>query len=242
MTASLLKKGMVITLESPEITELLSKTLDWLWLDMEHSTLSAKDIRNHLMVKSSSCLGMVRVPSIEAGIVKRVLDAGADGIIFPYVSTLEEAHQAVKIAWYPPLGHRGIGGGRAQGYGKSTAHYMQQLEHTLQVWLQIETLEGVALAETFAQIPGVTGLILGPYDLSASMGIVGEMNHPDLHAKIAHVLSVAQAHGKQAGMYCPTPESATLWASKGATWIAMGNDLSHMSFSVHHQWTGVNVS
>lgn len=233
------KKGMVVTLESPEITELLSQTLDWLWLDMEHSTLSVKDIRNHLMVKAPSCLGMVRVPSIEAGIVKRVLDAGADGIIFPYVSTVAEAHQAVTSAWYPPLGKRGIGGGRAQGYGKSTAAYIQKVEETLQVWLQIETVEGVKNAETFAQIPGITGLILGPYDLSASMGIVGEMNHPDLQANIAHVLEVAQAHGKQAGMFCPTPASAAFWGQRGANWIAMGNDLGHLQSAVQTSWASV---
>lgn len=145
----------------------------------------------------TGCVPIVRVPWNDQVWIKRILDAGAYGLMIPYVNTVEEATRAVQACKYPPEGVRGIAGSpRAAGYGRDTASYLKRANDEVFVMLQVETLQAIENVEKIAKIPGVDALFIGPMDLSTSMGHMGNLGHPDVQAAIATV----EAKAKKAGM------------------------------------------
>jgi 2-dehydro-3-deoxyglucarate aldolase/4-hydroxy-2-oxoheptanedioate aldolase len=186
---------------SPIATEILARGgFDWILIDMEHApgdVLTLVSQCQGVAAAGTGAVPFVRVPWNDLVWIKRILDAGAYGLMIPYINTEEEAIQAVKATKYPPQGFRGIAGSpRAAGYGRDTASYLKRANDEIFVMLQIETPQAVENLEKIASVPGVDALFIGPMDLSTSMGQMGNLGHPDVQAMIAK----AEARAKKLGM------------------------------------------
>ena len=175
---------------------------DWLLLDLEHGSGSWAELRSMLI----ACNGfevapIVRIRSVDPDAVKFVMDSGAAGIMFPYVSSVEEAEKAVQAVKYPPRGTRGVAGIiRATNYGQDWQDYFEQANDRSLVVVQIETPEGVAQAERIAAVDGVDALFVGPLDLSVNMGTPADYSEPEFSSALRHVVAVCESHGKTAGI------------------------------------------
>ncbi len=153
---------------------------DWLLIDLEHGSGSFSDLRGMLMAcRGSSASPIVRIRSVDADDVKFVMDSGAAGIMFPYVSTPEDAARAVQTMKYPPLGTRGVAGIiRATNFGRDWTDYFQTTNQRSLVVVQIETSQGVEAAEDIAAVEGIDVLFVGPLDLSVNLGCPGDFTKP----------------------------------------------------------------
>lgn len=219
--------GLWVTLESPSITEIAAALgLDWVVIDAEHGHLDWKDIIEHLRALSrSSTVGLVRIATLEAGLVKRALDIGADGVVVPWIASAAEARQAVAMATYPPQGHRGIGGERATGWGKAFAeHTAEANDHVLVVPI-IETAEGVASAADIVAVDGIELIFLGPADLSASYGHRGAWEGGPTAERILAVKDLVRAAGKSCGIMCTSADDLGRRISQGFGVLGMASDV-----------------
>ena len=167
-------------------------------------------------VDTTETVSIVRIAWNETPRFKRTLDMGPGGIMIPYVNTAEEARQAVASMRYPPQGVRGAARfHRANGFGRQFESYFADANDKLLTVVQIETVEAVANAEEIAAIDGVDVLFVGPLDLSVSLGITGQMQHPDFRAAIKHVIQACQAHSKSPGILLPNAEGIPAAAEDG---------------------------
>jgi len=173
--------GSWITIANPAIAEIMARAgFDWLVLDMEHSAMDISDAE--AMIRTIDLCGvnpLVRVTENDSGHIKRAMDSGAYGVIVPMVNSPEEARQAVAAMNYAPKGTRGMGLARAQGYSLDIKEYQEFLAHESALIVQIEHIDAVKRLDDILAVPGVHGFFVGPYDLSASMNIPGEFDHPD---------------------------------------------------------------
>lgn len=216
--------GLLITIPSPEIVEIVSRAgFDWLFLDMEHSAIGFGDLQNMLRGVPDSCFAAVRVPEATSAHVAKVLEAGAEGVIFPRVSTVEQAEKAVSLCRYPPLGNRGVGLSRAQGYGNTFSEYLQVANERIACIVQIEDETGAENVSRIAAVEGVDALFVGPYDLSMSMGIPGEVTHGRIEEIIR---SIPEKISKETGLgiLSANPENIREYARLGYTLLACGLD------------------
>jgi 2-dehydro-3-deoxyglucarate aldolase/4-hydroxy-2-oxoheptanedioate aldolase len=184
---------------SPLATEILARAgFDWLLIDMEHAPGDMLTLVSQFQAMNGSGVApVVRVPWSDLIWIKRILDAGAYGLMIPYVNTREEAINALRACKYPPLGIRGIAGSpRAAGYGRDVANYLKRANDEIFIMLQVETPQAVENLEEIAKVPGVDALFIGPMDLSTSMGHFGNPAHPEVQALIATV----EAKAKKLGM------------------------------------------
>src|SRR3954469_3566597 len=168
--------GLWVTLESPSITEMaVALGLDWVVIDAEHGHLDWKDILEHVRATvRSDTVALVRIAELNAALIKRALDIGADGVVVPWIETPEQLKQAVAFSRYPPEGVRGIGGERATAWGQAMVQHTQEAnEHVLVVPL-IESVTGGRNIKEVAQVPGVDLFFLGPADYSSSAGYRGQ--------------------------------------------------------------------
>ena len=175
--------GSWITLGSPGVAEILANAgFDWLVVDLEHTTISLEQAGELIRtIELAGVSSLVRLTNNDENQIKRVMDAGAQGIVVPMVNNANEAEQAVAATRYPPLGNRGVGLARAQQYGVSFAEYVlwqANIDSGPVVIVQIEHVDAVENLKEILGVSGVDGFIIGPYDLSCSMGIPGEFNHP----------------------------------------------------------------
>jgi 2-keto-3-deoxy-L-rhamnonate aldolase RhmA len=217
--------GTIVTLPSPEITEILCGSgFDWLFVDLEHSALSIKDAQVILQTATPQVPCVVRVPSNDEVWIKKALDIGAVGIIVPQVRTAEEAEQAVRLCKYPPEGSRSVGIARAQGYGQKFQDYVLSANDETAVILQIEHLDGVDNLEKILSVAGIDCLFVGPYDLSASMGKTGLLNDPDVQNAILRVKNAAEQANIPLGIFGATAEAVKPYIDSGYTVIAVGID------------------
>lgn len=222
--------GTIQTLPSPEITEILcSAGFDWLFVDLEHSILNCRDAQTILQAASSETPCLIRVPSIDEIWIKKVLDAGASGIIVPQVLTAEATEQAVRLCKYPPEGVRSVGVARAQGYGERFQEYIDSANKETAVVIQIEHIEAVMNIESIIKVSGIDSLFIGPYDLSASMGIPGCINDPKVQSAISRVKNCADQAGIPLGIFGTTAESVQPYIDSGYTLIAVGMDTMLLS-------------
>ena len=222
--------GTLVTTASPEVAEVLALAgFDWLFIDLEHGSLSIHDAQRAIQAVASRCFTVVRVADATAENVKRVLDTGCDGIIAPHVNSAEEARRIVALCKYPPLGERSVGLGRAQGYGLTFADYIASANARTVVIVQIEHKDGVANVEEIAAVPGVDALFVGPYDLSASMDLMGQVSDARVLAAIEKVRAACAAAKMTFGIFCSTTEQAAAAIKTGARLVAVGTDLMHMA-------------
>jgi 4-hydroxy-2-oxoheptanedioate aldolase len=218
--------GVLITLGSTELMELwCTLGLDWLWIDLEHSALSLESANVLMQVMAfSTVTPLVRIPWNEPAMVKRVLDIGAYGVVFPMVNSAAEAEAAVTASKYPARGIRGVGGHRAQRLGLDGEQYRASADDETMVIVQCETAEAVANIAEIAAVPGVDIVFVGPYDLSMSMGLPGQFAHPDFQAALERVLGVCNDAGMPVGILTTPAFDAARCKEMGFRFIAIGVD------------------
>jgi 4-hydroxy-2-oxoheptanedioate aldolase len=216
--------------DSPDNAEVMAQTgLDFLLMDHEHgqATLPAA-IAQLRAIKGTNCAGLMRVPWNDPICIKRVLDAGIQGIMVPQVNTPEEARAAVAACRYPPLGTRGAAGGtRATCYGADMGYYDRVADELL-IILQIETPEAVENAAAIAAVDGVDVVFVGPRDLSANIGKLNKFDDPELRALIAKIEEATLKSGKALGTVAPTGTLAKQLFDRGYNLIISGSDVMHL--------------
>ena len=168
--------GSWVTIAHPSVVEIMATAgFEWLVVDMEHTSIDLYQAQILIsVIQAKNLKALVRVAKNEEVIIKKVLDIGADGIIVPMIKTKDEAKKAVGHAKYPPFGSRGVGLFRAQNYGVSFSEYQNFIKNDLVIIAQIEHIEAVKNIDEIIDVDGIDGVIIGPYDLSASMGMPGE--------------------------------------------------------------------
>ncbi len=204
--------GSWVTLGHPSIAEIMASAgFDWLVLDMEHSVLELSEVQAIIQVlDAKQCPAIVRLTSNHPDQIKRVMDAGATGVMVPMIKSAGDAKAAVNGVYYPPRGQRGVGLARAQGNGASFPAYRAWLEDNAVIVVMIEHVDAVRAIDEILAVPGIDAYIIGPYDLSGSMGRPGDLNHPDVQAAIAQVLEAGRRAGKPGGIHVIEPDPQAL--------------------------------
>jgi len=236
--------GCVVTLGSPTVAEVLASVgLDFLWFDMEHGPLGLESIQAMLAATNGRGVSpIVRVPWNDPVIIKRVLDIGPEGVLIPLVNTQAEAERAVKACKYPPAGIRGVGLGRAHGYGLDFANYLATADKELMVILQIEHIEAVNNVEKILTVPGIDLLFVGPYDLSGSMGRLGQTDHPEVQEAIGRVVRACQKAKMPLGTFAGTVEAARRAIQRGFQFVSFGVDTAHLATAMRTQLAQIRAS
>jgi 2-dehydro-3-deoxyglucarate aldolase len=200
--------GSWITIPHQSVIDILAEAgFDWLCIDLEHTAIDYNETQILIgFIQSRGMAALVRVSKNEEVVIKRVLDAGADGIIVPMVCTAEEARQAVAYAKYPPVGKRGVGLNRAQRYGFGFDEYKKWVADYQVVIAQIEHIEGVNNLEAIIGTPGIDGVFIGPYDLSGSLGIPGLYNEPIVVEALNRVEAICKQKGISMGYHVIEPD------------------------------------
>lgn len=222
--------GTWIMSASPIVAEAVGHAgFDWGVIDMEHTPLDMMDVVHMLQaVASTKMVPVVRVPWNEPVVVKRVLDAGATTLLFPLVQSAADARLAVAATRYPPEGVRGVAGmSRASKYG-STPNYLKTANAGIGVIVQIETAAAVERLEEIAGVPGVDAVFVGPADLSASIGHVGQLTHPAVMDLMSQAAQRCRAIGKPVGTVGGTPEVVAQYRAAGFDYVAIASDLGLM--------------
>lgn len=220
--------GLWTGLRSTLVAEMLTHAgFDWTVIDMEHSPNELNDVLLQLQVaQPGKAEPIVRVPWNEPVIVKRVLDIGAQSVLFPYVNTRKEAEQAVLSTRYPPAGIRGVMSlARMNNYGK-TPDYYKNAHQEICVIVQVETLEAVNNIAEIAKVEGVDAVFIGPSDLSASMGHIGHFAHPDVQATIKRGIESAVKAGIPCGFLSGNEDDVKKALDWGCTFAAVGSDMA----------------
>ncbi len=235
--------GTLLTVASPEIAEALAlQGFDWIFIDLEHGSLSIKDAQVAIQAVADRSFTLVRVPDGTPENIKRVMDTGCSGIIVPMVSSESYARKIVALAKYPPLGERSVGLGRAQGYGLRFGEYLASANAQTAVVVQIEHRDAISSVDQIAAVPGIDALFVGPYDLSNSMGLVGQVSHPDVVAAIGKVRVACGRASLAMGIYCSNAELASNEIKAGARMVAVGTDIMHMASSARSTLDALRTS
>ena len=226
--------GTWLSVGNSLIAELLASILkpDFIGIDLEHTTLSLDDARHlFLAVQSQGCAALPRVASHDHVQMRRLLDAGADGVIVPNVSNETELAAIIDGMMYPPAGRRGYGVSRAQGYGRDFKTYTEHWNQRAILIIIIETLAGVKNCEALLSNPHVDGVLIGRYDLSGELQMPGHVDHPDVLKARQTVIGWCKKLGKNWGeTVSPVSESAINDLKKeGAQFIFLSSDLAVLS-------------
>ncbi len=219
--------GCWCSLANPISTEVLGVAgFDWLLLDAEHSPNDVISLIPQLMaLKDSVSAPVVRPPWNEPVIIKRLLDAGFYNFLIPFVESAEQARAAVAATRYPPQGIRGISVSQRNNRYGTVPNYFATINQNISVIVQIENRAGVDAVDEIAQVDGVDGILVGPGDLSAALGHLGNPGHPDVQKVIKHLFERIAANGKAGGTLAPAEADARRYMEWGATFVAVGSDL-----------------
>jgi 4-hydroxy-2-oxoheptanedioate aldolase len=218
--------GLWSSLASNVTVELIAAAgYDWILLDMEHSPNDLESLLGQLQAAEPyPTHAVVRVPWNDTVLLKRVLDIGAQSVLVPMVNTAEEARAAVAAMRYPPRGVRGVGGTtRATRWGRVKG-YPHRAETELCILLQVETEQALANIESIAAVDGVDGLFIGPSDLHASFGHIGEKHHPEVWPRIEDAIRRIRAAGKAPGFLTPVEDDSRRILELGGLFVAVGSD------------------
>ena len=221
--------GSWITLAHPSIAEIMAgSSFDWLAVDLEHSVITIREAEELIrIIDLAGVVPLVRLTSNNSDQIKRVMDAGSHGVIVPMVNCAKDAELAVKAVKYPPFGKRGFGLARAQGYGNRFKEYLEWQEKHSVVIVQVEHIDAVNNLEEIFGVDGVDGYMIGPYDLSGSLGIPGQFDHPDLLEAMEKIRMVAAKFNKTGGIHVVEPDALQLKQAikEGQRFIAYSVDI-----------------
>jgi 2-keto-3-deoxy-L-rhamnonate aldolase RhmA len=223
--------GPSINFNDPLVTEALADSVDFFWIDLEHSNMSNEALNGHLLAaRAKRVPAIVRVKASATPFIKPVLDAGADGIIVPQVCSAEEVRSVVSDCRYPPLGQRGFGPRVPSNYGREGAEdYLAHANENMFVAVQIENTEALASVDEIVQVPGLDSLVVGPFDLSLSMGKSINVRDQEVISAIKTIVAKARAAGLFIGVGVGMDwEYARLLADCGMQWLHVGEDHSYL--------------
>ena len=217
--------GTMITLTAPEVAEIMAEVgFDWLFLDAEHSVFEARELQALLQAAGAAMPCLVRLPVAAEVPIKKALDVGAAGIIAPQINSAAQAEQVVRMAKYAPAGTRGVGIGRAHGYGLKLREYVAGANQQTAVIVQAEHIDAVRNIESIVRVEGVDAVLIGPYDLSASLGVLGQVDHPEVTQAIDRVTEVCRQAGVRLGIFGVSAEAVRPYVDRGYTLIVAGVD------------------
>ncbi len=203
--------GSWINTASPIVTEIMSDAgFDFLCLDAEHSAIdfnTSLQLFQAMKAGNPGCAPLIRMPGNNYADTKRYLDVGAAGVIAPLVKTKSETEYLVNSVKYPPKGCRGVGYGRSHGYGFNFDRYMESAENNIFIAIQIEHIDSVDNYEEIAKVDGLDAIFVGPYDLTASMGITAQFDHPKYISALEKILKVSEENNIISGIHVVQPSS-----------------------------------
>lgn len=221
--------GMWVSSGSPLIAEICAGSgLDWLLIDGEHGPVGLESILVQLQaVAGYPITPIVRAPSDDTVIIKQFLDLGVQNLLVPMVNTAEQARSVVAAVRYPPRGVRGVGSAlaRASRWNRID-NYVDRADECSSLVVQIETADAVANAAEIANVDGVDGVFVGPADLAASMGLLGQQEHPNVVAAVEQTIRTVEAAGKPVGVNAFVPAMAERYLAAGANFVAVGADVT----------------
>ncbi len=229
--------GSWLTIGDCSVAEIMARAgFDWLAVDMEHSAITLSEAQQLIRtVELSGIAPLVRVSENNAICIKRVMDAGAHGVIVPMVNTEEDAARAVNAVRYPPLGKRGVGLARAQRYGLDFAGYRKWVSKNSVTIVQIEHIDAVENLDGILSTEGVDGFIIGPYDLSASLGRPGDFKHPDVVKAMKKIKKISNKYAVSPGFHVIPPDHTEILKK-------IGEGFKFIGFSLDSLFLGVNCS
>jgi 2-keto-3-deoxy-L-rhamnonate aldolase RhmA len=217
--------GSLVTMAHPDVAEALSLVgFDYLWIETEHSAMNIAQAQMMIQAVGGRCPCLVRIPANQEVWVKKALDTGCDGIIVPQIRTAEEVKDIVNWSRYPPLGRRSVGISRAHDYGMSFQDYVKRSNEELVVVIQIENTGAVENMAAIAAVPGVDAFFIGPFDLSGSLGVLGEITHPQVQEAIATTKGHCEAAGVPAGIFAVDASAARDAIADGFSLIGLSMD------------------
>jgi 2-dehydro-3-deoxyglucarate aldolase len=223
--------GTWMSMAHPSIAEILAMAgYEFVVVETEHTAIDNSEVLRLLIaIEQRGAIPLVRLAWVDPIQAKAVLDSGAAGILVPMVNTKAEAELAVRMTKYPPLGYRGVGLARAQGYGEHFDEYVRHANDDTLLLVMIEHKDAVDNIEEILSVPGIDGTFIGPYDLSMSLGIPGQITHPAVVAAKQKVLEATLRRGLIAGVHFVQPSTATAESAAavaaGYRFIALGTDI-----------------
>ena len=216
--------GAWLTLNDVGVAEIVARSgFDFVVIDMEHGLAGFDNLRNLIMAVEHHAAPMIRAKANAAEFISTPLDIGAAGVIVPRVNTAEEARAAVRWSKYPPLGRRGIGPYRVGDYGDPKDVFARANEEQM-LWVQIEHADAVANAEEIVAVPGIDLFFIGRGDLAASMGHIGDLDHPDVAAAAMRTLGIIRKAGRPAASAFPPTADLKPWHDAEMRVFACGAD------------------
>lgn len=228
--------GTLVATASSEVVEsLASLGFDWLFIDAEHGAFGPDQLIP-LLQAAHDCPCLVRIPGPDEAWIKKILDAGAAGIIVPQINSLEQAKKVISFAKYPPMGKRGVGLGRAHGYGKDFAAYLESANQDTVIVLQAETQAVLECIDDIVALDSVDAILIGPYDLSASLGVMGEITHTNVQTAIQRIKRACDEQPSiQLGIFGVSAENVAPYKALGFTLLAVGVDTIFLQSAATHE-------
>jgi len=225
-----LSPGIWTTIPSPTVCEIIAGAgFDWVIVDAEHSTYNPETLLHILMAfNASDTVPIIRIPSNNEVTIKQVLDMGWGGIVAPQISSIKEVRQAISACKYPPQGIRGFGPRRVSNYCKDLDDYTSCANDALICAIQIENVSAAAQIDEIVKLPGLDWVLLGPNDLSGSMGCFGDMTNPELWETIRKILETAQAAGLPTGNPLGNADTIRQTLELGCQLVTLGDDISYL--------------
>ena len=223
--------GTWMSMAHSSIAEILAMAgYDWVVVETEHTAIDVSEVlRMIIAIEQRGSIPLVRLAGIDGVQAKAVLDSGAAGVIVPMVNSKAQAERAVAMCKYPPMGTRGVGLARAQGYGMEFDSYVKRANNDSLIIVQIEHIDAVNNIEEILSVEGIDGTFIGPYDLSMSLGIPGQLTHPLVVEAKEKVLQAVLKKGLAAGIHFVQPNTAVsdceIALKAGYTFIALGTDI-----------------
>jgi 2-dehydro-3-deoxyglucarate aldolase len=229
--------GSWIQIPNVFTTEIMARSgFDWLAIDLEHGLIDLETVYKLIQViDCSGTIPLVRLHVNDESTIRRVMDAGAGGVIVPMVNTAEDAQKALNAVKYSPLGKRSFGLGRAHGFGLDFDEYVQTINEKSIVVVQIEHVDALKNLDEILKVKGIDAIIIGPYDLSGSIGIPGQFDHPRFRDALQSIINRIKKSSVALGMHIvhPTIEELQDRRSAGFTFIGLGMDTIFLSEGAH---------
>lgn len=221
--------GIWVCSGSPLVAEICAGSgIDWILIDMEHSPNGLESVLAQLQaITAYDATPLVRVPIGDVVTIKQVLDLGAQNLLVPMISSADEARAVVEAVRYPPRGRRGVGSALARSARWNRVEdYLQHADDHVSLFVQVETTAGVDAAADIAAVDGIDGVFVGPSDLAASMGLIGQQTHPDVVDAVHRAFDGVRRAGKPVGVNAFDPAAADEYLAAGATFILVGADVA----------------
>jgi len=221
--------GSIVSTASPDVAEAMALVgFDFLWIEAEHAPLGFTEVQTVIQAVGGRAPCLVRIPENAEVWFKKALDTGCDGLVVPQIRTADDARRAVRCAYYPPLGERSVGITRAQGYGATFLEYVESINDRLLLVLQVEHKTAVEHVEEIVRVPGIGAILIGPFDLSGSLGLLGRTTHPEVESRIETVRVACQTADVPLGIFAVDAPTAHRYIDRGFRLIALASDLTFL--------------